>query len=184
MLTILLLLVPLTPAFGQSTSLALSSGTTGLNGTVSLNLSLTSPATNIPSGIQWTLSYTAGDVASVSIAAGPALTAANKTLNCNTIKGSSTCLAVGLNANPIHTGVVAVVTVTLPSATSSASVPLSIKNPVGVLADGTSTTVSGTGSVITVQGWQPTGPSLSFLQWLVLGGGVLLFTALALRQRR
>ena len=40
--------------------------------------------------------------------AGPALTAAGKTLSCVSRTGSYECIAVGMNTNNIGTGVVAV----------------------------------------------------------------------------
>jgi hypothetical protein len=134
-------------------SLALSSGTIELNRSVSLDLTLTSSGDG-PAGLQWMLSYAPVDVSSVSIAAGPALTAAGKTLNCITAAGSSTCLAVGRNPTPIAGGVVAVVTVTLASAPSTSAVPIAVGNMIGVLADGTALSVTGAGGTIIDPDWQ------------------------------
>jgi hypothetical protein len=151
---ILFLLFLLSGSFAFSqTTLNVASGSAVQGGSVPLNVSLT--ASISPAALQWTVSYAPGDVASVSIAAGAALTAAGKTITCNAISGSTTCVAAGMNANTIGNGAVAVVTVTLASSTSSSSVPVSIGNAVGVLADGTAAAVSGTAGAITVQGWQP-----------------------------
>src|SRR5437016_5865615 len=133
-------------------SLSLASGTAVQGGSVSLNLSLSA---STASALQWTLSYAAADVASVSVAAGPALTAAGKTIQCSTGIGSTICLAWGMNSTVIANGVVAVVTATLAPATSGASVPISAGSALGSFADGTSVAVSSSGGTITVQGWQP-----------------------------
>src|SRR5688572_12808673 len=98
--------------FAQGTSLSLASGSGTQGGSVALNLSMTASG-NAPSGVQWKLSYPTSDVSSLSTAAGPALTAAGKAVNCSAASGSITCLASGMNANPIGNGVVAVVTVNL-----------------------------------------------------------------------
>ena len=135
-------------------SLALSSSTIGLDRSVSLSLTLTSSGDR-PTGLQWMLSYAPADVLSVHIAAGPALTAAGKTLNCSTASGSLTCLAVGMNSTAIPGGVVAVVTVTLASAPSTSSVPIAVGNMIGVLADGTALSVTGVGGTIIDSDWQP-----------------------------
>ena len=142
---------------GQTTSLTLSSGSAQLGGTGSLNLNFSVPAgSGLPAGLQWTLSYSPGNVASLSVAAGPALTASGKTLACNAITGSTTCLTSGMNSQTIGSGTAAVVTVTL-TPTSSLSVPLSVTNTLGALVDGTVTPVTGTGGTISV----PTNPSPS-----------------------
>src|SRR5438045_3189899 len=130
------------PSFGQTNSLALSSGSTGLGGTISLDLNLTVPSGAVsPAGLQWTLSFSAGDVASISVAAGTALTNAGKSLLCNPSSGSITCLAFGVNATTISSGVVAQVTVTLPASTSSSSVPVSVLNAQIAFADATGSSI-------------------------------------------
>jgi len=159
------------PLFGQT--LALSSGSAGPGGTVPLNLNLTS--TSLLVGLQLTLSYSPGDVAAVSIASGSALTTAGKTLSCNAGSGSLMCLASGLNSNTIGSGVAAVVTVTLASATRSSSVPVSMGSTLGALADGTTAAVSGTGGIITVQGANPV-PTITSLSPTSATAGTAAFT--------
>ena len=104
--------------------------------------------------MQWTLSYSASDIVSVNISAGAALTAVGKTVTCSSGTGSVTCLASGMNANPIGNGVVAVVAVQL-SATSGATVPLLMSNVVGSSADGSAIAMSGAGGSISVQALAP-----------------------------
>src|SRR5438552_15458467 len=87
-------------AYSQ-TSLSLASGTAPQGGSISLNLSVSG---STASALQWTLSYSAADVASVSVAAGAALTAASKTIQCSTGTGSTICLATGMNSTVIGNG--------------------------------------------------------------------------------
>lgn len=150
--------------FGQGlpsgqVSLALSSGSANLSGTVSLNLNVTSTPGNEPAGVEWTLAYPAGDVVPVGVAAGSALTVAGKSIYCNGRVGTITCLGVGLNANPITNGVAAVVTLSLAPATASSILSISIGGTIAVLGNGASIPVDGTGGAITVAGWQPIVPA-------------------------
>jgi chitodextrinase len=138
-------------AYSQ-TSLSLASGTAAPGGSLALNLSLSA---STASALEWTLSYAAADVTSVTVAAGPALAAAGKTIQCSTGAGSTVCLASGINSTMIANGVVAVVTATLAAAPSGASVPISVGSTMGSLADGSAVAVSGTGGTITVQGGPP-----------------------------
>src|ERR1039458_1761251 len=59
-------------AFCQSDALALSSGATTPGGTVSLNLSLSSPSGSQPAGIEWTFVYLPSDIFAISASAGAA----------------------------------------------------------------------------------------------------------------
>jgi len=142
-------------AYAQGPSLSLASGSAVKGGALSLNLALNA-ATSAPAGLQWTLSYAPSDIISLSMVAGPAMTSAGKTLNCYSSTGSVICLATGMNASTISSGVVAVVTATLSPTSSSNLDSIPISNGMGVLPDGTSATVSGTGGTITVT--QPNNP--------------------------
>src|SRR5580700_7436389 len=85
------ILIAAQTSFGQTDSLALSSGTAAANGTVSLNLTLTSPAGNQPAALQWTLAYPASNVLSISATPGASSTNAGKTLSCVAGSGVYTC---------------------------------------------------------------------------------------------
>ena len=150
-------------AFGQSSSLSLASATAVQGGSVSLALSLNASSASVPAASQWTVQYAPGDITATTIYAGPALTAAGKTLSCASSSGSLTCLTSGLNTNTIANGVVALVNVTLAAQTSAPSVALGLAGTLGALATGEGTSVSGTGGTIAVQGWtsgtQPTAPT-------------------------
>src|ERR1700737_3746445 len=96
-------------AAGQTSSLSLSSGAAIQGGTVSLNLSLNVTPGTEPAASQWTVLYPAGDVSAANISAGPALTAAGKTLSCASNSGSLVCLALGLHPHTDAPGRVALV---------------------------------------------------------------------------
>src|SRR4051794_34328999 len=88
-------------------SLSLSSLTVAAGSPVSLDLALGTGTGTQPAAIQWTFTYPAASVQALVVTAGPALTAAGKTLTC---AGSSTayiCIGSGINANVISSGVVA-----------------------------------------------------------------------------
>jgi uncharacterized protein (TIGR03437 family) len=147
--------------YAQSPSLSLASGSAVKGATLSLNLSLNA-ATSAPAGLQWTLSYTPADVASLNLVAGPVLTAAGKTLNCSAGVGSVTCLATGINTNAIGSGVVAVVTAALSPTSSSSLDALPLTKVLGTYPDGTLLAVAGTGGAISVtQAALPTVSGLS-----------------------
>src|SRR5579863_2952457 len=159
-LLLLLLLRPGSLAFSQTDTLSLASGSAAQGGSVQLNLSLN--AATAPAALQWVISYSS-DVTSVNFAVGPALSAASKTITCNPSAGSTICLADGMNANTISNGVVATVTVKLASTTSTGSVPLTLSGTAAVLGTGVADTMSGTGSTVTVTGWQPAPITISSL---------------------
>src|SRR5690242_506430 len=103
---------------GQS-RLALASGNAPASA-ATLPLLLTSAPTNQPAAIHWTFSYPGSAVSSLAVSPGPALQQAGKGLDCTGFGGSYTCIASGLNTNPIPDGVVAMVSVTLAGAAPAA----------------------------------------------------------------
>jgi hypothetical protein len=127
----------------QST-LAIGSGS-GIGGAaISVNLSVASATGAEPSALEWTLSYPAASILSVTFTASPALTAAGKSLVC----GGGTCLVYGINATPIPSGTVATAAVQLaPSA--SGSLQLHLSNASAATGAGDALIVSATdGSVL------------------------------------
>ena len=165
--TLIGLLCSGTSAFGQD-SLALSSGSTTQGGTTALNLSLTSPAGSEPAGIQWTFAYSSSDIVSITAAAGPAATAAGKSVVCAGIPGSYTCLLTGVNASVVSDGVAATVSVTL-SPTVTGSTPISVTNTIGASLAGSAIALAGAGATITVTGGIPPGLAVTSVQCNPLG---------------
>src|ERR1700691_6761884 len=87
---------PLAAIFAQVSTLSLSSGTGSPGTTTSLALSFGGGG-SAPAGLQWTFVYPVSQISAVSATAGPAATAAGKTLSCASAPGLFTCLLSGLN---------------------------------------------------------------------------------------
>ena len=141
-----------TLAFCQTDTLVLSSGAVSPGGTASLNLSLTSPAGNQPAALQWTLAYSPTDIVAIGASAGTAATAAGKSLSCAGSPGSYTCFLTGmttsgLDANIVQNGVVAVVTATMSSSATAASI--GITNALGATQSASADPITATGGTIT-----------------------------------
>src|ERR1035437_210926 len=141
------LLLPLSNLLQAQTSLALSSAIATPGGTAALNLSLSSPPSSPLLAVQWTFNYPAASVASLTAAAGPALSSVGKTLSCAGGVNSYTCVASGLNSNTISDGVVATLSVTL---SGSSGVPVTISNSLGASPTGDAIAVTGTGGTVSV----------------------------------
>src|SRR3954452_8717707 len=130
------LLVPSWTALGQS-SLTLSSSTASA-GVGSIALSLSTAGVSV-SAVQWTLTYPA-TATNMSITAGPALTAAGKTLTCSPLAGGYNCIASGMNTTAIGSGIVANV-----SATVSGTTTIALSNSLGSDPAGSAVTITGSG---------------------------------------
>jgi len=134
-------------AFGQD-ALALSSGAATQGGTIALSLSLTSPAGSEPAAIQWTLTYDAGEVASIAAVAGASASAADETIVCYSSAGSYTCMVAGMNDAIIQNGVVAVINLTM--ASSAATTTVSVTEVAGATAAADPISMTGTSGTITL----------------------------------
>ena len=108
----------------QSVALSLGSATGAAGQSITLNLSLADAAGAQPASLQWTMTYSSADIASISVTASSALASAGKTISCSSTGSSTTCVASGLNFGIISTGTIAGVTVHLASAPSHSSVPI------------------------------------------------------------
>jgi uncharacterized protein (TIGR03437 family) len=129
------ILYPGAPGFAQVSSLSLSTGT---GGSGSLALSFGGGGT-APAGLQWTLVDPSSQNQAITATAGPAATAAGKTLSCASAPGFLTCVLSGLNTNPIVPGVVA--NIQLTPTTQGTAPSITINNTVAVDATGSALTV-------------------------------------------
>src|SRR4051794_28852737 len=144
-----MLAVSVAAAFAQQGTLALSSGSTTPGGSVALELTLASAQGSAPAGLQWTLTYPP-ETAGVQMTAGPAATAAGKSLTCDAGSGTYTCILTGVNQTMIADGVVAVATVTASS--SPGAWPIGVTNGLGASGDGNAFALNGSGGGVTVTG--------------------------------
>jgi uncharacterized protein (TIGR03437 family) len=122
------------PASAQRSFLSLSG--TGVPGNLVLSLGGGGTA---PAGLQWTLVYSLSQISSIAAAAGPAATAAGKTLSCNSVPCLFTCVLAGLNTNTVSSGVVADIQI---AGANTITPSISISNPVAVDATGSGLPVS------------------------------------------
>src|SRR5260370_28844870 len=104
---------PLSNLLYDQPSLALSSATVAPGGSTALNLSSSSSPSSPLSAVQWTFNLPPTVVTSLTVAAGPALSSAGKTLSCTTGVNSYTCVAWRLDTTPISHGVVSTLSITL-----------------------------------------------------------------------
>src|SRR5580658_3128710 len=127
-------------------SLILASGAAVAGSPVSLNLSLSSPSGTTVAALEWTLTYPA-TVSNLSVAAGPALTAAGKTLACAAVSAGYSCVASGMNATAIANGVVATVSATV---SGSATISVGIGSALASTPGGEPSSVSATAGTVSV----------------------------------
>lgn len=136
-------------AFGQD-ALSLSSGSAVAGQTVSLDLSLTAPASGGPAALEWTYSYPAATFSSVTVVAGPAAVAAGKSVSCGGSSGSYTCMVFGLNSITLSSGVVATATFTVSPTAAGTSSPIQILSATGVTLSSTPVGVAATGGQVSI----------------------------------
>jgi len=134
-------------AFGQ-VSAELSSGSAAPGGTAALTLSIATQGGNSPAALQWTLTYSPGNVASIAAAPGANATAAGKTITCAASSGALTCLLGGANDNTMQDGIVAAITVVMTPSASSTTV--GVTNVAAATPAGGPLTAAGIGGTITI----------------------------------
>lgn len=144
---------------GQTASVSLLSAASIAGGTVTLPLSMTATGGQ-PAAMQWTMTYPASDVASLTVTAGPSATAAGKAVQCRTSAGSTICVLSGVNTNTMANGTVATVAVQLAPAVAGASVPLTVTGPVSASTAGTAVPTTATSGAIAITA-PPPAPSAS-----------------------
>jgi trimeric autotransporter adhesin len=110
--------------------------------TAALGVALTVSGT-APAGLEWTIVYTPAQISAISMTAGPAASAAGKTLYCTSGAGTATCLMAGMNATAIASGVVANLNATLAPGITSASIQISSAMATDPAANGMTLTAAG-----------------------------------------
>jgi hypothetical protein len=135
------------PAFAQSeASLTLSSATALPGSPITLTLSLASPAGSEPAAVQWTLSYSPVNVASINVTAGDAAAAAGKNISCAGQAAAYICIASGMNADTIANGAVAVVSLMMTGSATTATIGVS--DTLGASPAGEPLAISGTSGIV------------------------------------
>lgn len=134
--------------FAQNT-INLTSESANPGSSVDLALSLSTSGT-APSSLEWTFSYSPSEISGVTVSAGPAATAAAKSVLCTLSSGSATCLLTGLNDNSLASGTLAYVTGTL--ASSATTTTVSFTGAMAVSSSAAAVSTSASGAVVTVPG--------------------------------
>lgn len=149
------------PALAQQATLSLGSGSTAQGGSASLALGMTTSGGEQPASVQWTLTYPATDITSVTVAAGTSDSAASKSLTCSSTPGSTICVTYGMNNTVIADGNLATATfVVAPGAPDTAATiqvtGINISSPAGIAVPG-----SASNGAITIAHVAPTVSGLS-----------------------
>jgi len=124
-------------------SLSSNSGTAGGSGT--LNLSLTSASGSPPAAIELTLNYPSAEITGFSAVAGPAASAAGKSVLCS----GQICLLYGTNDQTIQDGVVAVFTLQIAS-NASGNLAIQLSNVEAATPLGEPTAMSASNGLLSV----------------------------------
>jgi hypothetical protein len=101
--------------------------------TASLDLSLDAPSDK-PAALQWSFQYAQSVISSITVGDGPAIGAAGKTVVCAPNPSGYACVAEGLNANTLSSGVVARVTAVL--APGAINPSIQVLNPLAATREG------------------------------------------------
>ncbi len=167
---LLLLLIIASPALAQQAMVSLSSASALPGGAVSLTISLSGGAQ--PAAVQWTMGYLASSLTSVSVSAGPSLTAAGKSVTCSQNITGTTCVAYGMNSNAISDGTLATATFQIAPGILLTSVPVGATLVSASTSAGMPIAGAGVGGVISiVQALLPAVNSLSCAPATVTGPG-------------
>jgi len=147
---LILLSVTSTPANAQQVAVSLGSGISVPGGTLAMDVSLTTSGGAQPAVFQWTMSYSAADIASVSVTDGPTATAAGKSILCSSASGSTVCVAYGVNQNIISDGVAATATFNIASGALDTSAPVQVTGVSASAPDASGISALGTGATISI----------------------------------
>ena len=157
----LAILILQVPALAQQATLSLGSGSTAQGGSASLALGIATSGGEQPASVQWTMTYPAADITSVTVTAGTNDTAASKSLTCSSTPGSTVCVTYGMNNSVIADGNLAnatfVVSPSAPDAAATIQVTgVTVSSPAGIAVPGT-----GSNGAITIARVAPTVSGLS-----------------------
>lgn len=134
---------------GSAQTLTLSSGSAAPGLPVSLSLSLNSAAPQ-PAATQWALSYSAADFSAITVTASNAVTAAGKSISCNSTAGNPTCVLWGMNTNAIPNGVIATIVLTVSATTHNTSSLVQVGAAASASPAGLSMATIASGATVTI----------------------------------
>jgi hypothetical protein len=138
-----------TPIHAQVTT-SISSGSAFGGQSVALNIVASSTGAVLPAALQWTMSYPAADISSVSVGLGPAAAASGKSISCAPSGSGTICIIDGLNQTAIPNGTIAVATVQISPTPVDQNIPLQISGLAAAGGDGSAVADMGTGAMIAI----------------------------------
>jgi hypothetical protein len=145
-----LFLFATTGSFAQELLLTLSSGGAQTGGSVSLSLNLALNGGIQPASVQWLLNYPAEDFDSVQLLASPATTIAGKSIQCTSSPGTTSCLLIGLNVNPISSALLAIATFQISPSTTHQISAIELTNITAASSQAEKISSDGIGGSITI----------------------------------
>ena len=155
-LFMVLAMVSVCPKLMAQNSLSVSPAAGVLGTQVTLDIGLTGTAGNLPSAVEWTFSYSTTDFSAVSWSAGPAASAAGKSISCSSLAGTSTCVVWGSNQTSINDGTLAMVTLTISPATTNQASAVQVSASGSTSATGSSIATAGSSATVTIVQFTPT----------------------------
>jgi uncharacterized protein (TIGR03437 family) len=153
------LIAGLLPAVAQTT-IGVSSGSGAPGRTVSLDLTLTAGPPSEVAALQWNFRFSTTDFTSLSVTAGPAALAADKSVICNSNFGANICIIAGLNGNTIASGVVATATLEISPWAAGSSAAVLLTAPLAATPDGNPTPLSAASGLVSILQPAALGPVL------------------------
>ncbi len=137
-----------------------ASGLAGTSIATSLSISGATASTG-PSALQFALVFQSADFSSVTVSAGPAATAAGKSVSCNVATGRIRCAVWGMNKSVVGNGAVATVTVVPSLSSALSSRPISLGELASASTGGAALPINASAAAaITIVGSTPTLSSL------------------------
>lgn len=130
-------------------SLSLSSANVTPGSSVTVPLTLSGGAN--PAALQWTFTYPATSIVTVTVADAAAASAAGKSSICQNSPGQTTCMLAGINSNGLADGVIENITLTT-SAGFSGSAAVGVSSVIAVAQDASALASNGTGGTLTATG--------------------------------
>jgi outer membrane lipoprotein SlyB len=116
-------------------SLTVSSGTARPGSVVTLDMNLNSNRGTRPATVKWSFVYVPSDIAQLSVAASPQISSAGKRIDCRDTPGKTTCIAWGLNGDPIQSGLLARAAVTLGTRTDAPTTTVALADATAASSD-------------------------------------------------
>jgi len=113
-----------------------------------------------PSGLQWTLQYSADDFVSAAVVAGPVIEAADKTVSCSNSPGLVTCAVLGTNTTTLEDGVVAIARFELSRSLLSSTSTVALTNTLAVSPQADELELARTSIDISISDGRPVDPQV------------------------